>query len=102
MRAVTFQAPGEVQLDDVAEPELLAADDAIVRVEASGICGSHPHNLPGRVQLAARVAIGPEVGGEVIAAGDEVSSVRSGTASSGPTGRPAGSASSATARSSTS
>ena len=36
MRAVTFQAPGEVRVDEVPEPELIAADDAIVRVEASG------------------------------------------------------------------
>jgi len=35
MRAVTFQAPGEVRIDEVAEPELLEPDDAIVRVEAS-------------------------------------------------------------------
>ena len=32
MRAVTFQAPGEVRLDDVPEPELLATDDAIVEL----------------------------------------------------------------------
>src|SRR3954463_6699600 len=75
MRAVTFQAPGEVQLDDVAEPELLAADDAIVRVEASGICGSDLHIYPGRVQIEPGFVIGPEFVGEVIAAGDEVTGV---------------------------
>jgi threonine dehydrogenase-like Zn-dependent dehydrogenase len=36
MRAVTFQAPGEVQIDEVSEPELVASDDALVRVQASG------------------------------------------------------------------
>ena len=72
MRAVTFQAPGEVQVDDVAEPELLAADDAIVRVEASGICGSDLHIYHGRVQIEPGFVIGHEFVGEVIAAGDEV------------------------------
>jgi 2-desacetyl-2-hydroxyethyl bacteriochlorophyllide A dehydrogenase len=72
MRAVTFQAPGDVQLDDVPEPELLAPDDAIVRVEASGICGSDLHIYHGRVQIEPGFVIGHEFVGEVIAAGDEV------------------------------
>jgi 2-desacetyl-2-hydroxyethyl bacteriochlorophyllide A dehydrogenase len=75
MRAVTFQAPCDVQLDDVPEPELLAPDDAIVRVEASGICGSDLHIYHGRVQIEPGFVIGHEFVGEVIAAGDEVSRV---------------------------
>ncbi len=75
MRAVTFQAPGEVQVDDVPEPELLASDDAIVRVEASGICGSDLHIYHGRVQIEPGFVIGHEFVGEVIAAGDEVTRV---------------------------
>ena len=75
MRAVTFQAPGEVQIDEVPDPELLAADDAIVRVEASGICGSDLHIYHGRVQIEPGFVIGHEFVGEVIAAGDEVTRV---------------------------
>jgi 2-desacetyl-2-hydroxyethyl bacteriochlorophyllide A dehydrogenase len=75
MRAVTFQAPGEIQLDEVAEPELLAEDDAIVRVEASGICGSDLHIYHGRVQIEPGFVIGHEFVGEVIAAGDQVTRV---------------------------
>jgi 2-desacetyl-2-hydroxyethyl bacteriochlorophyllide A dehydrogenase len=78
MRAVTFQAPGEVQLDEVPEPELLAADDAVVRVEASGICGSDLHIYHGRVQIEPGFVIGHEFVGEVIAAGDEVTRVAAG------------------------
>lgn len=51
MRAVTFQAPGEVRVDEKPEPELGAADDALVRVEASGICGSDLHIFHGRVPV---------------------------------------------------
>ena len=75
MRAVTFQAPGQVQLDEVAEPELLAPDDAIVRVEASGICGSDLHIYHGRVQIEPGFVIGHEFVGEVVAAGDDVTRV---------------------------
>jgi 2-desacetyl-2-hydroxyethyl bacteriochlorophyllide A dehydrogenase len=75
VRAVTFQAPGEVQVDEVAEPELLASDDAIVRVQASGICGSDLHIYHGRVQIEPGFVIGHEFVGEVVAVGDEVSRV---------------------------
>jgi 2-desacetyl-2-hydroxyethyl bacteriochlorophyllide A dehydrogenase len=75
MRAVTFQAPGEVQVDEVPDPELLAPDDAIVRVQASGICGSDLHIYHGRVQIEPGFVIGHEFVGEVVARGDEVSQV---------------------------
>jgi alcohol dehydrogenase len=78
MRAVTFQAPGEVQVDEVREPELLAADDAIVRVQASGICGSDLHIYHGRVQIEPGFVIGHEYVGEVVAVGDEVTRVEVG------------------------
>ena len=55
--------------------ELLAPDDAIVRVEASGICGSDLHIYHGRVQIEPGFVIGHEFVGEVIAAGDDVTRV---------------------------
>jgi threonine dehydrogenase-like Zn-dependent dehydrogenase len=72
MRAVTFQAPGEVRVEERPEPELLAADDAIVAVEASGICGSDLHIYHGRVQIEPGFTIGHEFVGTVLAAGDGV------------------------------
>jgi 2-desacetyl-2-hydroxyethyl bacteriochlorophyllide A dehydrogenase len=78
MRAVTFQAPGEVRLDERPEPELTAADDAVVRVEATGVCGSDLHIYHGRVAIEPGFTIGHEFVGTVVAAGDEVSRVREG------------------------
>ena len=75
MRAVTFQAPGEVRLEERPEPELLAADDAIVAVEATGVCGSDLHIYHGRVQIEPGFTIGHEYVGTVIAAGDDVTRV---------------------------
>jgi 2-desacetyl-2-hydroxyethyl bacteriochlorophyllide A dehydrogenase len=72
MRAVTFQAPGEVAVEDVPEPQILDARDAIVRIEASGICGSDLHIYHGRVQIEPGFTIGHEYVGTVIAAGEEV------------------------------
>jgi 2-desacetyl-2-hydroxyethyl bacteriochlorophyllide A dehydrogenase len=78
MRAVTFQAPGVVSVEDRPEPELLDASDAIVRVEATGVCGSDLHIYHGRVQIEAGFTIGHEYVGTVLAAGDAVGRVAPG------------------------
>jgi 2-desacetyl-2-hydroxyethyl bacteriochlorophyllide A dehydrogenase len=75
MQAVTFQAPGEVRVEDRPEPDLLAPDDAIVQVEATGVCGSDLHIYHGRVKIEPGFIIGHEYVGEVIAAGDAVTKV---------------------------
>jgi 2-desacetyl-2-hydroxyethyl bacteriochlorophyllide A dehydrogenase len=72
MRAVTFQAPMEVRVDDVPEPELREPGDAIVRIEASGICGSDLHIYHGRVKIAPGFTIGHEFVGTVTQAGPAV------------------------------
>ena len=78
MRAVTFQAPGEVRIEEKPDPEVIAADDAVVRVEASGICGSDLHIYHGRVPVEAGFTIGHEFVGTVLAAGPGVERVAAG------------------------
>jgi 2-desacetyl-2-hydroxyethyl bacteriochlorophyllide A dehydrogenase len=78
MRAVTFQAPGEVRVEDKPEPEPAARDDAVVAIEASGICGSDLHIYHGRVKIAPGFTIGHEFVGTVVAAGDDVTRVKTG------------------------
>jgi 2-desacetyl-2-hydroxyethyl bacteriochlorophyllide A dehydrogenase len=75
MRAVTFQAPGEVLVAEVPEPELIDSGDAIVRIEATGVCGSDLHIYHGRVQIEPGFTIGHEYVGTVIAAGEDVRDV---------------------------
>ncbi len=75
MRAVTFQAPGVVSVEDRPEPELLDREDAIVRIEATGVCGSDLHILHGRVQIEPGFTIGHEYVGTVLAVGDGVTRV---------------------------
>ena len=75
MRAVTFQAPGEVRVEEKGVPELVAADDALVRVGASGICGSDLHIFHGRVPVEKGFTIGHEFVGTVLAAGPDVERV---------------------------
>jgi 2-desacetyl-2-hydroxyethyl bacteriochlorophyllide A dehydrogenase len=75
VRAVTFQAPGEVRIEDRPDPSLEAPDDAIVRVESTGICGSDLHIYHGRVQIEPGFVIGHEYVGTVVEVGDAVGEV---------------------------
>jgi 2-desacetyl-2-hydroxyethyl bacteriochlorophyllide A dehydrogenase len=75
MRAVTFQAPMEVRVDERPEPALESRDDAVVAIEASGICGSDLHIYHGRVKMEPGFTIGHEFVGRVVAAGDAVTRV---------------------------
>jgi 2-desacetyl-2-hydroxyethyl bacteriochlorophyllide A dehydrogenase len=78
MRAVTFQAPLEVRLEERPEPELTSREDAIVAIEASGICGSDLHIYHGRVKMEPGFTIGHEFVGTVTTAGDDVTRVKVG------------------------
>ncbi len=71
MRAVTFQSPGQVSVEDVPEPELQHPDDVIVQIAASGICGSDLHIYHGRVPVEQGFTIGHEFVGTVLQVGPE-------------------------------
>jgi threonine dehydrogenase-like Zn-dependent dehydrogenase len=75
MRAVTFQAPGEVRIEEKPDPVVGAPDDALIRVEAGGICGSDLHIFHGRVPVEPGFTIGHEFVGTVLAVGDGVERV---------------------------
>ncbi len=78
MRAVTFQAPGSVEVQERPAPQPAAADDAVVQIEASGICGSDLHIFHGRVQIEPGFTIGHEFVGTVVEAGEAVTRVATG------------------------
>lgn len=75
MRAVTFQGPNDVRVQDVPEPELSHPADAIVRIEATGVCGSDLHIYHGRVKIEPGFVIGHEYVGTVLAVGEDVHGV---------------------------
>src|SRR5438477_7180944 len=78
MQAVTFQAPGEVRLVEKPDPEIEAPTDAVVRVDATGVCGSDLHIYHGRVEIEPGFTIGHEYVGTVVAVGEEVTRVSEG------------------------
>jgi threonine dehydrogenase-like Zn-dependent dehydrogenase len=71
MKAVTFQAPNEVRVEEKPDPVIGAADEALIQVEASGICGSDLHIYHGRVPVEPGFTIGHEFVGTVLAAGPQ-------------------------------
>ena len=75
MRGVTYQGPGEVRVDEVAKPVLENPDEAIIAVEATGVCGSDLHIFHGRVPVDPGTVIGHEYVGKVLAVGDAVTRV---------------------------
>src|SRR3954453_14371994 len=78
MRAVTFQAPEQVRIEEKPDPQLAASDDALVRVEASGICGADLHIYHGRGPVEPGFTIGHEFVGTVLALGGAVDRVEVG------------------------
>ena len=76
--AVVLQGPGEVRVCERAEPEPGAPSDAVVRVEATGVCGSDLHILHGRVPVDPGFTLGHEFVGTVLAAGEAVRTVAEG------------------------
>ena len=47
MRAVVYEGPGDIRLEDVPEPVIKDPEDAIVRVTTTSICGSDTHIVHG-------------------------------------------------------
>ncbi len=79
MKAVVLRGPGDVGVDDVADPEILDAGDAIVAVRATAICGADLFPFHGLTPgFEAGTVLGHEFAGEVVEVGPGVTSVRPG------------------------
>ena len=79
MRAVVFHAVGDIRLENVPEPKLEAATDAIVRLTASAICGTDLHMVRGTMPgMEAGTILGHEGVGVVEEVGREVTGIKVG------------------------
>lgn len=79
MRAVVYEGPGDIRLEEVSEPVLAAPEDAIVRVTTTSICGSDLHILHGLLpKMEPGRIIGHEFTGVVHEVGEAVTRFRPG------------------------
>jgi 2-desacetyl-2-hydroxyethyl bacteriochlorophyllide A dehydrogenase len=68
MKAMVLTAPGQLVLDEVARPAP-AANDVLVRVTHSGICGTDYKIFKGAIPVSYPRIMGHEMAGEVVDAG---------------------------------
>jgi threonine dehydrogenase-like Zn-dependent dehydrogenase len=73
MKAVVFHEIGDIRLEAVAEPQIQAPTDAIVRIELAAICGTDLHMVRGSLgPMAPGTILGHEAVGVVEELGAEV------------------------------
>ena len=78
MRGVVMHGPGDVRVEDRAEPAILKPTDAIIRLSATCICGSDLWPYRGADHLTGPSPMGHEYVGIVEETGSEVTTVKPG------------------------
>ena len=77
MKAVCWTGPNTVEVQDVPDPRILNARDAIVRITSTAICGSDLHLLDGYVPTMEKGDVmGHEPMGEVVEVGPGVDATK--------------------------
>ncbi|HEY92008.1 MAG TPA: zinc-binding dehydrogenase [Dehalococcoidia bacterium] len=74
MKAAVLQGPRKIEIENIPDPEV-EPDGVVVKVRASGICGSdlHPYKLS-----ITKMVLGHESSGDVVAVGRNVSHIHEG------------------------
>ena len=79
MKALVYHGPGQRSWEDVPDPVIVDPTDAIVRIDASTICGTDLHILKGDVpEVKPGTILGHEAVGTVVAVGGAVTTLAEG------------------------
>ncbi|HXP57822.1 MAG TPA: alcohol dehydrogenase catalytic domain-containing protein, partial [Streptosporangiaceae bacterium] len=78
MRAVVYQKPFDVAVQEVPDPRIEHPADAIVRITSSCICGSDLHMYEGRTAAEPGIVFGHENLGLIEEVGSGVTSLEPG------------------------
>lgn len=78
MRGAVLQSPGVVRVDEIADPQITAPTDAIIRVTATCVCGSDLWPYRGVEPVEGPMPMGHEYVGVVEEVGSAVSSIEPG------------------------
>ncbi|MBA3422268.1 MAG: alcohol dehydrogenase catalytic domain-containing protein [Thermoleophilaceae bacterium] len=80
MKAVVFQGPYDLQVEDVEDPKIEQPTDVVVRITSTCICGSDLHMYEGRTDAEPGIVFGHENQGIVRRSAQASSASRRGTA----------------------
>ncbi|RAJ30260.1 zinc-dependent alcohol dehydrogenase [Pedobacter cryoconitis] len=72
MKAIVYNGAWDIQLKEREEPVITAADEVIVEIKATGICGTDLSIISGEYNASPRVIIGHESAGIIVAKGEGV------------------------------
>lgn len=79
MKALCWHGKDDVRIDNVPDPEIQKADDVLIKVTSTAICGSDLHLLSGLMPTVKEGDIlGHEFMGEVVDTGKDVSKLQKG------------------------
>ncbi|MCW3841442.1 glutathione-independent formaldehyde dehydrogenase [Micromonospora yasonensis] len=78
MKAVVYQGPHDVAVNEVEDPRIEDPNDVIVKVTTTAICGSDLHMYEGRTTAEPGIVFGHENMGVIVETGPGVVSLRKG------------------------
>jgi threonine dehydrogenase-like Zn-dependent dehydrogenase len=79
MKATVWKSPNTVQVEEVPDPKIINARDAIVKISSTAICGSDLHLLQAYVPaMMPGDILGHEFMGEVVEVGPQVNNLKVG------------------------
>ena len=79
MKALCWHGTGDVRVDQVPDPKIEDPRDAIIRITASGICGSDLHLFDGFMPtMESGDILGHEPMGEVVEVGSDITNLKKG------------------------
>src|SRR3954451_528182 len=78
MRGTVLYAPGDVRVEDRADPRIEKPTDAIIRIAAACVCGSDLWPYRGIEPVTAPTPMGHEYVGVVEEVGNQVTAIRPG------------------------
>ncbi len=79
MKAAVLKGPHDLQVEEVPAPEDLAADEVLIKVISTAICGTDLHPYEGEMEIEEDVVLGHEFLGEIVEVGDSVQTLSTGT-----------------------
>ena len=78
MKAVVYEGPRTVSVEEVPDPVISEPTDVLVRVTTTNICGSDLHMYEGRTSFESGRTLGHENMGQVVEVGSAVRKVQVG------------------------